>query len=191
MKKRGPSAVITSAAKRPRVESSDENSQSRSIFQYLESWIFLFGAKGRVSSLPAAVYFASLPEITRQGNKWVLLYPQVPVISRRWFCALFFLSLLWQMGAQNPFLGWNEMLTWSFPSIKETSISVGCPHRSCRGIRSTWRCHWCDKEIAQVAGSTMKEEFLQLWDRMKQCWPWKDTCLHLQHKLLAVAPSSV
>ncbi|XP_032936858.1 claspin isoform X3 [Catharus ustulatus] len=37
VKKRGPSAVITSAAKRPRVESSDENSQSRSIFQYLES----------------------------------------------------------------------------------------------------------------------------------------------------------
>uniref|UniRef100_U3JDF4 Claspin n=1 Tax=Ficedula albicollis TaxID=59894 RepID=U3JDF4_FICAL len=37
VKKRGPSAVITSAAKRPRVESSEETSQSRSIFQYLES----------------------------------------------------------------------------------------------------------------------------------------------------------
>ncbi|KAI1231234.1 hypothetical protein IHE44_0008172, partial [Lamprotornis superbus] len=33
VKKRGPSAVITSAAKRPRVESSEESSQSRSIFQ--------------------------------------------------------------------------------------------------------------------------------------------------------------
>ncbi|XP_066191564.1 claspin isoform X3 [Sylvia atricapilla] len=37
VKKRGPSAAITSAAKRPRVESSEETSQSRSIFQYLES----------------------------------------------------------------------------------------------------------------------------------------------------------
>ncbi|XP_062364944.1 claspin isoform X3 [Cinclus cinclus] len=37
VKKRGPSAVLTSAAKRPRVESSEETSQSRSIFQYLES----------------------------------------------------------------------------------------------------------------------------------------------------------
>uniref|UniRef100_A0A8C3NIV2 Uncharacterized protein n=1 Tax=Geospiza parvula TaxID=87175 RepID=A0A8C3NIV2_GEOPR len=37
VKKRGPSAVITSAAKRPRIESSEESSQSRSIFQYLES----------------------------------------------------------------------------------------------------------------------------------------------------------
>uniref|UniRef100_A0A8C9NR09 Claspin n=1 Tax=Serinus canaria TaxID=9135 RepID=A0A8C9NR09_SERCA len=37
VKKRGPSAVVTSAAKRPRVESSEETSQSRSIFQYLES----------------------------------------------------------------------------------------------------------------------------------------------------------
>ncbi|XP_056364889.1 claspin isoform X2 [Oenanthe melanoleuca] len=37
VKKRGPPAVITSAAKRPRVESSEETSQSRSIFQYLES----------------------------------------------------------------------------------------------------------------------------------------------------------
>ncbi|XP_041335389.1 claspin isoform X3 [Pyrgilauda ruficollis] len=37
VKKRGPSAVITPAAKRPRVESSEETSQSRSIFQYLES----------------------------------------------------------------------------------------------------------------------------------------------------------
>ncbi|KAM4757643.1 claspin isoform 2-T3 [Cyanocitta cristata] len=37
VKKRGPSAVMTSVAKRPRVESSEETSQSRSIFQYLES----------------------------------------------------------------------------------------------------------------------------------------------------------
>ncbi|XP_039942062.1 claspin isoform X2 [Hirundo rustica] len=37
VKKRSPSAAITSAAKRPRVESSEETSQSRSIFQYLES----------------------------------------------------------------------------------------------------------------------------------------------------------
>ncbi|XP_057239510.1 claspin-like, partial [Malurus melanocephalus] len=37
VKKRGPSAVTTSVAKRPRVESSEETSQSRSIFQYLES----------------------------------------------------------------------------------------------------------------------------------------------------------
>ncbi|XP_053854972.1 claspin isoform X3 [Vidua macroura] len=37
VKKRGPSAVITPAAKRPRVESSEETSQSRSIFQFLES----------------------------------------------------------------------------------------------------------------------------------------------------------
>ncbi|XP_063275059.1 claspin isoform X2 [Prinia subflava] len=37
VKKRGPSAAISSAAKRPRVESSEETSQSRSIFQYLES----------------------------------------------------------------------------------------------------------------------------------------------------------
>ncbi|KAM7029229.1 claspin isoform 4-T4 [Acridotheres tristis] len=37
VKKRGPPAAITSAAKRPRVESSEESSQSRSIFQYLES----------------------------------------------------------------------------------------------------------------------------------------------------------
>ncbi|XP_064254418.1 claspin isoform X2 [Passer domesticus] len=37
VKKRGPSALVTSAAKRPRVESSEESSQSRSIFQYLES----------------------------------------------------------------------------------------------------------------------------------------------------------
>ncbi|XP_074411969.1 claspin isoform X2 [Zonotrichia albicollis] len=37
VKKRGPSAVITSAAKRPRVESSEDSSQSRSIFQFLES----------------------------------------------------------------------------------------------------------------------------------------------------------
>ncbi|XP_042649842.1 claspin isoform X2 [Tyto alba] len=37
VKKRGPTAVITSLAKRPRVESTEETSQSRSIFQYLES----------------------------------------------------------------------------------------------------------------------------------------------------------
>ncbi|XP_074970739.1 claspin isoform X1 [Phalacrocorax aristotelis] len=37
VKKRGPPAVITSLAKRPRVESTEETSQSRSIFQYLES----------------------------------------------------------------------------------------------------------------------------------------------------------
>ncbi|KAF2974168.1 hypothetical protein EK904_013429 [Melospiza melodia maxima] len=37
VKKRGPSAVITSAAKRPRVESSEDSSQNRSIFQFLES----------------------------------------------------------------------------------------------------------------------------------------------------------
>ncbi|XP_014113930.1 PREDICTED: claspin isoform X1 [Pseudopodoces humilis] len=37
VKKRGPSAAITSAAKRPRIESSEETSQSRSIFQYLEN----------------------------------------------------------------------------------------------------------------------------------------------------------
>ncbi|OPJ71773.1 claspin isoform B [Patagioenas fasciata monilis] len=36
-KKRGPAAAITSVAKRPRVESTEETSQSRSIFQYLES----------------------------------------------------------------------------------------------------------------------------------------------------------
>ncbi|XP_061870597.1 claspin isoform X3 [Colius striatus] len=37
VKKRGPAAAITSLAKRPRVESTEETSQSRSIFQYLES----------------------------------------------------------------------------------------------------------------------------------------------------------
>ncbi|XP_054658714.1 claspin [Grus americana] len=37
VKKRGPAAVITSLAKRPRVDSTEETSQSRSIFQYLES----------------------------------------------------------------------------------------------------------------------------------------------------------
>ncbi|XP_009893922.1 PREDICTED: claspin [Charadrius vociferus] len=37
VKKRGPTAVITSLAKRPRVESTEDTSQSRSIFQYLES----------------------------------------------------------------------------------------------------------------------------------------------------------
>ncbi|XP_068273955.1 claspin [Nyctibius grandis] len=37
VKKRGPTAVITSLAKRPRVDSTEETSQSRSIFQYLES----------------------------------------------------------------------------------------------------------------------------------------------------------
>ncbi|XP_017683761.1 PREDICTED: claspin isoform X3 [Lepidothrix coronata] len=37
VKKRGPSAVVTSLAKRPRVESPEETSQSRSIFQFLES----------------------------------------------------------------------------------------------------------------------------------------------------------
>uniref|UniRef100_A0A8C0BJ06 Claspin n=1 Tax=Buteo japonicus TaxID=224669 RepID=A0A8C0BJ06_9AVES len=37
VKKRGPTAVITSLAKRPRVDSTEESSQSRSIFQYLES----------------------------------------------------------------------------------------------------------------------------------------------------------
>ncbi|XP_010084609.1 PREDICTED: claspin, partial [Pterocles gutturalis] len=37
VKKRGPTAVITSLAKRPRVDSAEETSQSRSIFQYLES----------------------------------------------------------------------------------------------------------------------------------------------------------
>ncbi|KAM6045629.1 LOW QUALITY PROTEIN: claspin [Chlamydotis macqueenii] len=37
VKKRGPTAVITSVAKRPRVDSTEETSQSRSIFQYLES----------------------------------------------------------------------------------------------------------------------------------------------------------
>nr|XP_009488635.1 PREDICTED: claspin [Pelecanus crispus] len=37
VKKRGPAAVLTSLAKRPRVESTEETSQSRSIFQYLES----------------------------------------------------------------------------------------------------------------------------------------------------------
>ncbi|KAM6314009.1 claspin isoform 2-T2 [Podargus strigoides] len=37
VKKRGPPAAITSLAKRPRVESTEETSQSRSIFQYLES----------------------------------------------------------------------------------------------------------------------------------------------------------
>ncbi|XP_035746823.1 claspin [Egretta garzetta] len=37
VKKRGPTTVITSLAKRPRVESTEETSQSRSIFQYLES----------------------------------------------------------------------------------------------------------------------------------------------------------
>lgn len=193
MKKRGPSAVITSVAKRPRVESSEETSQSRSIFQYLESWIFLFRAKGCVFSLPAAVYFANLPEITRQGNKLVPLHSQVPVVSRQWFCALFFLSPLLD-GAQNLFLVWNEMLTWSFPSIKETSSTVGCPYRCCRGISSTWKCYQCDicdTEMPQVAESTEKERFLQLWERMKQWWPWQGTCLHLQHKILAVSSSGV
>uniref|UniRef100_A0A663MW71 Claspin n=1 Tax=Athene cunicularia TaxID=194338 RepID=A0A663MW71_ATHCN len=37
VKKRGSTAVITSLAKRPRVDSTEETSQSRSIFQYLES----------------------------------------------------------------------------------------------------------------------------------------------------------
>ncbi|XP_068015437.1 claspin isoform X3 [Melanerpes formicivorus] len=37
VKKRGPAAVITSLAKRPRVDSTEETTQSRSIFQYLES----------------------------------------------------------------------------------------------------------------------------------------------------------
>ncbi|XP_064028869.1 claspin isoform X3 [Pogoniulus pusillus] len=37
VKKRGPAAVITSLAKRPRVDSTKETTQSRSIFQYLES----------------------------------------------------------------------------------------------------------------------------------------------------------
>ncbi|XP_061305724.1 claspin [Pezoporus flaviventris] len=37
VKKRGPSAVITPQAKRSKVDSTDETSQSRSIFQYLES----------------------------------------------------------------------------------------------------------------------------------------------------------
>lgn len=37
VKKRGPSAAITSLAKRPRVDSTEQTSQSRSIFQYLES----------------------------------------------------------------------------------------------------------------------------------------------------------
>ncbi|XP_030899103.2 claspin [Melopsittacus undulatus] len=37
VKKRGPSAVITPLAKRSRVDSTEETSQSRSIFQYLES----------------------------------------------------------------------------------------------------------------------------------------------------------
>ncbi|NXF31221.1 CLSPN protein, partial [Nyctibius bracteatus] len=37
VKKRGPTAVTTSLAKRPRVDSTEETSQSRSIFQYLES----------------------------------------------------------------------------------------------------------------------------------------------------------
>ncbi|XP_009701844.1 PREDICTED: claspin, partial [Cariama cristata] len=37
VKKRGPTAVIRSLAKRPRVDSTEETSQSRSIFQYLES----------------------------------------------------------------------------------------------------------------------------------------------------------
>lgn len=36
-KKRGPAAAIMSLAKRPRVESTEETSQSRSIFQFLES----------------------------------------------------------------------------------------------------------------------------------------------------------
>ncbi|XP_027638818.2 claspin isoform X1 [Falco peregrinus] len=37
VKKRGPTAVITSLAKRPKVDNTEETSQSRSIFQYLES----------------------------------------------------------------------------------------------------------------------------------------------------------
>ncbi|NXF85538.1 CLSPN protein, partial [Eubucco bourcierii] len=37
VKKRGPAAVPTSLAKRPRVDSTEETTQSRSIFQYLES----------------------------------------------------------------------------------------------------------------------------------------------------------
>ncbi|KAM6239791.1 claspin [Porphyrio hochstetteri] len=37
VKKRGPTAAITSLAKRPRVDSTEDTSQSRSIFQYLES----------------------------------------------------------------------------------------------------------------------------------------------------------
>ncbi|XP_010157320.1 PREDICTED: claspin, partial [Eurypyga helias] len=37
VKKRCPTATVTSLAKRPRVESAEETSQSRSIFQYLES----------------------------------------------------------------------------------------------------------------------------------------------------------
>uniref|UniRef100_A0A8C2YEV3 Claspin n=1 Tax=Coturnix japonica TaxID=93934 RepID=A0A8C2YEV3_COTJA len=37
VKKRGPSAAITALPKRPRVDSTEETSQSRSIFQYLES----------------------------------------------------------------------------------------------------------------------------------------------------------
>ncbi|XP_050182398.1 claspin isoform X1 [Myiozetetes cayanensis] len=37
VKKRGPSAAVTSQAKRPRVESTEDSSQSRSIFQFLES----------------------------------------------------------------------------------------------------------------------------------------------------------
>ncbi|NXC43158.1 CLSPN protein, partial [Penelope pileata] len=37
VKKRGPTAVVTSLSKRPRVDSTEETSQSRSIFQYLES----------------------------------------------------------------------------------------------------------------------------------------------------------
>ncbi|XP_051494185.1 claspin isoform X2 [Apus apus] len=37
VKKRGPAAAVTPLAKRPRVDSTEETSQSRSIFQYLES----------------------------------------------------------------------------------------------------------------------------------------------------------
>ncbi|XP_072211544.1 claspin isoform X2 [Excalfactoria chinensis] len=37
VKKRGPSAAITALPKRPRVDSTEQTSQSRSIFQYLES----------------------------------------------------------------------------------------------------------------------------------------------------------
>eukprot|EP00075_Anas_platyrhynchos_P010617 XP_027299870.1 claspin [Anas platyrhynchos] len=37
VKKRGPTAVITSLAKCPRIDSTEDTSQSRSIFQYLES----------------------------------------------------------------------------------------------------------------------------------------------------------
>lgn len=135
VKKRGPAAAITSLAKRPRVESTEETSQSRSIFQYLESWISLARARG---SMLCRCQLRFVLQICRwSSGRWTNSctfcccffnkFQESPGDGLVYSPLVFFLSASWQTRAQNPCLVWNETLTWSFPGIQETHTTEPCP----------------------------------------------------------------